>query len=375
MMKLLSTLFFLLALSVSIGHAQETSADVLATAQRVNAYFMNRHPDPTADTFVGKRRPSNLWTRAVYYEGLMGLLPLLNDNDSALRYAVTWAEFHRFMPRNGLKTTDADDQCCGQTYVELMPYLSASDGYTIGNVRVNLDNQMGTGRTDYWTWIDALQMAMPLYAQMYKQTGQRRYLDYAMACYRWTRNQCGGGLFNESAGLWWRDKDFVPPYKEADGNDCFWSRGNGWVYAALARVMDVIGTKDKYYKELRRDFLLMSRALLACQRADGLWNVSLVSPSTYGGKELTGSSLFLYGMSWGIRAGVLKDKVYRPVCARTWQGMKSCVHPNGFLGYVQGTGKEPKDGQPLSYDRVPDFEDFGTGCFLLGATAWCRLLQ
>jgi unsaturated rhamnogalacturonyl hydrolase len=45
--------------------------------------------------------------------------------------------------------------------------------------------------------------------------------------------------------------------------------------------------------------------------------------------------------------------------------LKDCVHPNGFLGYVQGTGKEPKDGQPLSYDKVPNFDDFGVGCFLL----------
>jgi hypothetical protein len=27
------------------------------------------------------------------------------------------------------------------------------------------------------------------------------------------------------------------------------------------------------------------------------------------------------------------------------------------LGYVQGTGKEPKDGQPVILDHTPDFED------------------
>ena len=41
---------------------------------------------------------------------------------------------------------------------------------------------------------------------------------------------------------------------------------------------------------------------------------------------------------------------------------------DGFLGYVQGTGKEPKDSQPVTYDKVPDFEDFGTGCFLLAGS-------
>jgi unsaturated rhamnogalacturonyl hydrolase len=55
--------------------------------------------------------------------------------------------------------------------------------------------------------------------------------------------------------------------------------------------------------------------------------------------------------------------------------MKQSVHPNGFLGYVQGTGKEPKDSQPVGYDHVPDFEDFGLGCFLLGASEVYKLTK
>jgi len=35
---------------------------------------------------------------------------------------------------------------------------------------------------------------------------------------------------------------------------------------------------------------------------------------------------------------------------------------------VQGTGKEPSAGQPVTYDKVPDFEDYGLGCFLLAGT-------
>ena len=35
------------------------------------------------------------------------------------------------------------------------------------------------------------------------------------------------GLYNDAEKLWWRDKDFVPPYKEPNGGDCYWSRGNG----------------------------------------------------------------------------------------------------------------------------------------------------
>ena len=49
------------------------------------------------------------------------------------------------------------------------------------------------------------------------------------------------------------------------------------------------------------------------------------------------------------------------------------VHPNGFLGYVQGTGKEPKDGQPVTYDSRPDFDDYGLGCLLLAGTEVYKL--
>ena len=131
----------------------------------------------------------------------------------------------------------------------------------------------------------------------------------------------------------------------------------------------------KYIKLLKKDFLLMSEALLKCQREDGLWNPSLVS-SNYEGKELTGTALFLYGMAWGIQNKLLKDKQYRPACDRAWTAIvRDCIHRDGFLGWVQGTGKDPSAGQPLSYTKVPDFEDYGTGCFLLGAAEYYKLIK
>ena len=66
--------------------AQKTPecADVLAAAQKVNAYFMKTNPDPTVPSFVKRMRPSHIWTRGVYYEGLMALY----DVDPDPRYAA-----------------------------------------------------------------------------------------------------------------------------------------------------------------------------------------------------------------------------------------------------------------------------------------------
>ena len=55
--------------------------------------------------------------------------------------------------------------------------------------------------------------------------------------------------------------------------------------------------------------------------------------------------------------------------------VKDCLHKNGFLGYVQGTGKQPKDSQPVTYDSEPDFDDFGLGCFLLAGSEVYQLSE
>ena len=363
------------------GHAVCATADeVLAATRHANDYFMAKYEDPTVPTNWKRVRPSSLWTRAVYYEGLMALLRV-DPQQRYVDYTLKWADFHKWTPRNGTRTCDADDQCCGQAYIEVAEYCGLPAGDYTRQVRENLDYQMQTANPKngslygWWTWIDAIQMAMPLYVQVYKLTGEKRYLDHAMKMYRWSRNECGGGLFNTKEGLWWRDADYVPPYREPDGQQCYWSRGNGWVYAALVRCMDLLPEKSKEHKELKHDFMLMSEALLRCQRADGFWQPSLVS-TNYAMPETSGTALFLYGFAWGMAKGYLSTQRYRQPADRAWAAIAAdALHADGFIGWMQGTGKDPSAGQPLSYTRIPDFEDYGTGCLLLGATEYYKLLK
>jgi rhamnogalacturonyl hydrolase YesR len=381
MMKKLLSLCCAAILAFPVS-AQPTADEVMQVTRLANDYFMSKYSDPTVPTNVKRVRPSSLWTRAVYYEGLMALYDI-DPQQRYLDYTDKWASFHKWTPRNGITTNDADDQCCEQTY--LMRFEKVGDSTMIRPTIANLQHQMKTPNTKkpeaegalcgWWTWIDAIQMAMPVYMHMYKLTGDVRYRDHGMNMYVWSRDTLAGGLLNKKSGLWWRDKDYVPPYKEPDGQDCYWSRGNGWVYAALVRCMNQLPAKDKVYKRLKKDFLLMTKGIVATQREDGFWNPSLAS-TNYAMPETSGTALFLYGLSWGMNQGYLKVKDYKPIADRAWQAMvKTAVHRDGFLGWMQGTGKDPSAGQPLSYDKVPDFEDYGTGCFLLGATEYYKLLN
>ena len=348
----------------------EKSMDAMILA---NKYFMEKYSDVGKPSVTDRERPSNIWTRGVYYEGLMALYSIKPD-PAYLNYAVSWGEFHKWGLRDGVTTRNGDNQCCGQTYLDLF-LLDRTKNERIAKIKECIDNMIYTDKIDDWNWIDALQMAMPVFARLGSIYSDNRYYERMHEMYLYTKNIHGtNGLYSPKDHLWWRDKDFVAPYKEPNGEDCYWSRGNGWVLAALVRTMDFLPKKNSYYKEFMTTYKEMVDALVACQRADGFWNVSLHDSTNFGGKELTGTALFVYGMAWGINNGTLSKKKYLPVVTKAWNGMvNDCVHPNGFLGYVQGTGKEPKDGQPVTYDSMPNFEDFGLGCFLLAGTEVYKL--
>ena len=367
---------FTLALISMVVAAQElpSKKDIKKTLRLTNQYFMDKWPDAGKPIFTNIERPSNIWTRSVYYEGLVALYAA--DKKKAYKdYMLHWGEKHKWNLRAGTNTRNADNQCCGQVYIDLYLMDGKKHPERITAIKTSIDNMKQSSKIDDWNWIDALQMAMPVFVKLGNLYQDTSYFNRMYEMYSFTKNKHGGnGLYNSKEHLWWRDKDFVPPYKEPNGEDCYWSRGNGWVVAALARTLDELPKTDPHYGEYLEDFKNMCAALLPLQRADGYWNVSLNDPNHFGGKEVSGTSLFIYGFAWGINKGILDKAVYSPSIIKAWNAMTDeVVHPNGKLGYVQGTGKEPKDGQPVGFDKTPDFEDYGLGCFLLAGTQILQL--
>ena len=371
--------YFILFLSLIIAatsNAQKLPAKkkVLKTLVLTNQYFMNKWPDAGKPIFTNIERPANIWTRAVYYEGLMALYSI-NKKKGYYDYTLQWGEKHKWGLRGDIRTRNADNQFCGQTYIDMYLIDNKKNDERVKDIKGSIDLMMATPKIDDWNWIDALQMAMPVFVKLGNLYSDTSYFRRMYEMYAFSKFKHGGnGLYNAAEKLWWRDKDFVPPYKEPNGDDCYWSRGNGWVVAALVKVLEALQKTDTHYNEYLTDFKDMIVALLPVQRQDGYWNVSLHDAAHFGGKEVSGTSLFIYGMAWGINNGVLDKMIYLPAITKAWNAMtKECVHPDGKLGYVQGTGKEPKDGQPVNYEHTPDFEDYGLGCFLLAGSEVYKL--
>jgi unsaturated rhamnogalacturonyl hydrolase len=383
-----------------------SQASVLEAMRRANDYFTGRHADPTQDIVTEKTRPSNLWTRAIYYEGLMalhGVEPDATRKSAYYDYAVTWgaSPAHPWTltyTAAGTMTNNADHQACGQTYIDL--YRIDPKPERIAVIKANIDDMVAKGTSNVWTWIDAIQMSMPVFARLGVVDSDTRYFDAMWALYNHARTKQGGGLYNAADGLWWRDLHFTPggtqqkmtaslhgnlPGSGTDayivspnGKSIYWSRGNGWVMAALVRVLDLLPASDSHRAQYVSDLQAMAVALLPIQRGDGFWNESLLDPthcSSIGlagqdGPETSGTALFAYGLAWGIRKGVLDKPTYAPALASAWNGLATvALQSNGLLGYVQSTGDRPcTDSAALGPTKLANFDDYGVGAFLLAGS-------
>ncbi|MDP3643551.1 MAG: glycoside hydrolase family 88 protein, partial [Bacteroidota bacterium] len=215
-------LFLVCVLAFGSANGQKLPAkkEVMDKMALANAYFIQKWPDTGKSIITNRERPSNIWTRAVYYEGLMALYGL-NPDKTYLDYAVSWGEAHKWGLRGGIETRNADNQCCGQTYLDL--YEIDKKPERIKEIQESINLMMSSEKINDWNWIDALQMAMPVFAKLGRITGEKRYSERMYQMY--IDCKVTQGLYNAKDKLWWRDKDFLPPYKEPNSQDCYWSRG------------------------------------------------------------------------------------------------------------------------------------------------------
>ena len=304
------------------------------------------------------------WTFATLYTGLMAASastgnPKYSDAMLAMGKANRW--------ELGTEYKDANDYAVGRTYVEL--YLKYQDAQMIAPMRKEFDDIMrGPQKPPQvqfpWWWCDALFMGPPAWAGMYKATGNIAYLDY-MDREWWATS---GRLYDRRGHLYFRDASFLNR-KQANGKKLFWSRGNGWVMAGLAGVLNYMPKDYPARQQFVDQFKEMSAAIAAIQGSDGLWRTGLLDPESYALPENSGSAFFTYALAWGINQGILDRSIYKPVVAKAWKGLLSHIYADGRFGCIQAVSDEPGKFKPTS-SYV-----YGVGAFLLAGSEVDRLAQ
>ena len=200
-----------------------------------------------------------------------------------------------------------------------------------GALRPLMAADLALPANQYW-WIDAMFMGLPLWPRWAARTGAAAYGAKHGELYAflktdgattWRQGCTDTGLFDATENLWWRDCKYVPA-RDALGHKVFWSRGNGWVLAAMARMLMVLPPSDPQAAEYRSMFQRMSARLAQLQGADGMWRFSLLSPSLYPRPETSGTALFTYAMAYGIRTGVLDAATYLPSSPGRGRGSRRC---------------------------------------------------
>jgi len=332
-----------------------SKTEIISKMKLVNEYWISQNSNPG----------NNQWARAAYFTGNMDFYKVY-PKESYLQYSNQWANNNVWGLNGGISTRNADNQICGQVYIDLYNLDPVKVPSKIAAIRTSIDNMVYGTKSDDWWWIDALYMAMPVFSRLGVLTNDSVYFNRMYDIYY--NNKVTRGLYNTTENLWYRDESYKPPYATKNGEDSYWSRGNGWVFAAYVRVLQLLPLNDSHRPEYIRIFQQMAAALKDRQRADGFWNPSLDDANEFTGPETSGTAFYTYGMAWGINNGMLDSTTYFPAMAKAWNGLVStAVQTNGLLGYVQGVGAGP------AYAPLTSTQDFGVGAFLLAGTEVLKL--
>jgi hypothetical protein len=380
--------------TLAIQAKQWTADEVRNIISRVNTYWQTNNPAEVR----------SFWDNAAYHTGNIEVYKLFSEKEGKkddtewtkerqqmLDYSIRWAEHNQW---KGAKEPDpakwkyknygegqdyvlfCDWQICFQTYIDL--YLIGNGQQPVSNTQDPkikraievMSYEADSKASDYWWWADALYMVMPVMTKMYKLTGDTKYLRklYENLLYS------DSIMLDKETGLYFRDGKYIyPKHKTANGEKDFWARGDGWVLAGLAKVLQDM---PEWY--VRQPFFVdkyvtLARGVAKLQQKEGYWTRSMADPDHAPGPETSGTAFFTYGLLWGVNNGYLSKKEFAPVIARAWKYLtETALQPSGKVGYVQPIGERAIPGQTVDQNSEANF---GVGAFLLAACEYCRYVQ
>ncbi|WP_026879877.1 glycoside hydrolase family 88/105 protein [Hymenobacter norwichensis] len=381
-MSKIACLFGAALVTVSLGTGCSTSKDgltgnqskpqeVVALITKVNDHWQAEH------------RPQEraFWDVAAYHTGNMAAYTV-TKNEKYRQYSEDWAVHNEW---KGAKSDDkanwkykygekddyvlfGDWQICFQTYIDL--YKLKPEPQRIARAREVMEYEMSTAQNDYWWWADGLYMVMPVMTKLYGVTKNPQYLTKLHEYFSYANSI----MYDAETGLYYRDAKYVyPQHKSVNGKKDFWARGDGWVLAGLAKVLQDLPADDAHRAEYLSKYRGLAAAIKAAQQPEGYWTRSLLDPQHAPGPETSGTAFYTYALLWGINNGVLDKKEYLPTVQKAWQYLvTTALQPDGTVGYVQPIGEKAIPGQVVDKSST---SNFGVGAFLLAASEMHRYVS
>ena len=385
MIKLLISLVSL-ALCTTMAKAQTDTQQLKAVENTIalaNDYWQNNNQYTT---------PA-FWNWAAYHTGNMEAYKLFANEiattatkqkaNTWLKYSENWAEHNHW---SGATEKDkskwlykkygegqdyvlfGDWQICFQTYIDL--YNLKPNAKKVARAKEVMNFIADSKANDYWWWADALYMVMPVMTKMYKLTGQEKHLDklYANTLY------ADSIMLDAETGLYFRDARYVfPKHKAANGGKDFWARGDGWVLAGLAKVLQDMPKTYKHRTFYEKKFKRLAQAVATCQQPEGYWTRSMFDKDMAPGPETSGTAFFTYALFWGINNNLLSETNFLQAASRGWTYLaNTALQSDGKVGFVQPIGDRAIPGQTINQASQADF---GVGAFLLAACEYYRWLK
>ncbi|MCD0489507.1 glycoside hydrolase family 88 protein [Pedobacter sp. MC2016-14] len=363
-----------LLLWLGLGASAQSIPDkafVWSAINKANAYWqLNNKPELWA-----------FWDVAAYHTGNMEAFAVTGDQ-SYLAYSEQWASYNKWMGARSKNKQEwkykygekqdyvlfGDWQICFQTYIDL--YNIKPEAYKIERAKEVMEYQMSTPGSDYWWWADGLYMVMPVMTKMYKLTGNKLYLDKLHEYFSYANSI----MYDQKTGLYYRDAKYVyPKHKSINGKKDFWARGDGWVFAGLAKVLMDLPADDPHRDVYLSKFKGLAKSIVKSQQSEGYWTRSMLDKDHAPGPETSGTAFFTYGLFWGINNGILKEKDYLPAALKGWKYLSEvALQSDGRIGYVQPIGEKAIPGQVVDEKSTAGF---GVGAFLLAACELYRFLN
>lgn len=298
------------------------------------------------------------WERGTWYTGVMQAWKDTHD-EAFLQQALDWGKLNDWQV--GTEKLGSNRLFCSETWTEL--YLAKHDAAmiepTVEWLKTDAPNSPAGAKRWYLDggkpYVDSLYGAV-VFAMLARATGNQEYLTTMRTFF----DDVTGELWDRESGLYYRDPTYIGK-RTAHGRKIFWSRGNGWVFAGMARLLDYLPKNDPERPRLLELYRRMATELIHRQSPDGFWRANLDDPEDVPNPESSGTAFCCFGLAWGINHHILDSKTYLPAVENAYAALANAVSPEGKVQWGQQVDARPN---PAAREST---HEYVTGAFLLAS--------